>query len=252
MTWFHIPKRRIVLECVTNSDSAATYAPIARAGKFLPQWWADLAKTPKPSLIEAKLKQDMRACSGMVDTYSRGFMIPLWSALKVVVGEKGSGAYHYQYADEFSLAHVHAQYQRGSFLPDHDYQHLKLIAPWHIHCDEEVSFYSAQPTWNMATLADYSVLSGVLEFKYQNTVNINLMFNRKDTPNMVAIPLGQPLMHIMPLDKRPVEIKIVVDQNRYNKMISLNRALSFDYAYKNKKAIAKAQEGKCPFGFGKP
>jgi hypothetical protein len=191
----------------------------------------------------------MRACAGMVDTYSRGFMVPLWSALKVAIGEKGSGAYHYQYADEFSMAHVHGQSQRGAFLPDHDYQHLKLIAPWYIHCDEEVSFYSVQPTWNMSTFVDYSVLSGVLEFKYQNVVNINLMFSRGSAQKMVEIPLGQPLMHIMPLDKRPVEIKIIVDQNRYNKMVSLNRALSFNNAYKDKKTIAKSQTHGCPFGF---
>jgi hypothetical protein len=243
MSWFHIPKKKIVLECVTPSEAVAKFAPIARAGKFLPDWWKDIARNPP---TQAGI--DMRGCAGMVDMYSHGFMIPMWSELHVTIGAKGTNAYAYKYADKRSFAEAHPATQRGSFLPETEYQHLKLVAPWYIQCDEDVKFIFMQPTWNFPVLGEFEVLTGIVDYKYQHSANINTMFTRKDgMEKVVILPFGQPIAHVVPLDPRPVDIKIIVDPERYAQLHDRGAPLSFRNAYKQKKAIAKAQDKKCPF-----
>lgn len=249
MAFFHIRKSKIVLECVTPSAAVAKYAAIARSGKFLPEWWVDLAKNTTQNPKE--YSRDMRDCVGMLDSFSNGVSIPLWSELKVIVGARGQGGYQFQFADQKSFAESHAESQRGAYLPDAEYQHLKIAVPWFIECAEAVDFYCAQPTWNMTNLSDYTVLPGVVNFKYQHTANINLMFPRGDVTKEILLPLGQPMMQLMPLDNRPIEIKIIVDAERYTKLHDLTLPLTFSDGYRRKKAIIKTQESRCPFGFSR-
>jgi len=182
-----------------------------------------------------------------VDMYSHGFMIPLWSDLRVTVGAKNTTSYSFQYADKKSHAESHPQFQRGEFLPDTDYLHLKLVAPWYIQCAEDVNFVFLQPTWNFPVLGHVEVFNGLLNYKYQHTANINMMFPRLEVDKLVVMPLGQPLAHVIPLDPRPVDIKIVVDPTRYNQLSEISSPLCFTNSYKQKKAIAKTQDKKCPF-----
>ena len=248
MAWFHIPKKKIVLECVTPSEAVAKYAPIARAGKFLPDWWKDIARKPPREAPVREQSVDMRGCVGMVDMYSHGIMIPLWSDLRITIGEKGTTNHAFQYADKKSFAEAHPMYQRGEYLPELDYQHLKLVAPWYIQCTEETEFMFLQPTWNFPVLGEFEVLNGIVSYKYQHSANINMIFPRMaNTDKKITLPLGQPLAHVIPLDPRPVEIKIVVDPARWAQLNEISAPLHFIDAYKRKKAIEKMQDKKCPF-----
>ena len=244
MIW--LKKQKIVLECVTYREEVAMAAPIARAGHFLPQWWKDL---PASMVAPNNLYNNptMKTCVGMIQEYSYGIMLPLWSDLSLTVGAKGSSQHYYQFADATSSASYHSPDQRGDFMPDQNFLHLKINVPWQIYCDEDVDFFFTEPTWNMPSDVQYKVLSGIVNYKYQNNAGVNIIFPRSNETQKMLLHFGQPLAHIIPLDKRPLEIKIIVDEKRYKNTLESNtRHLSFLENYKKKRAILKTQGTKCP------
>jgi hypothetical protein len=246
-----VKKRKIVLECITASKTVATYAPIQRASKSIPKWWIDVVKNPEPVKEDLMHNTTMAGCTGMRDMYASGVMLPLWCELRVAVGSKGTGHYQYQFSDFKSKMGPHESGQRGEYLPDYDYLHLKIDSPWLFRCDEPINFYFAQPTWNIEKLEDYTIMPGVVDFKYQNTTNINVMFPRTDHMKVIDFPFRQPLAHIVPLDSRPIELKRILDKNLHAQIAESFSPITFVNSFKNKKAIDKKLESKCPFGFGR-
>lgn len=245
MTWFFTKKKKIVLECITYRAEVAAVAPIARAGNFLPQWWKDLPKSDSEHNNFTD-NPTMRSCAGMVHSYAHGVVLPLWSDVVINIGAKGTGEYRYQFSDATSTADNHNQIQRGEFMPDADFLHLKLIAPWQIYCEEDVNFVFTEPTWNTPPEGQYKVLPGIVNYKYQNIANINIMFERAGAPRKVQLSLGQPLAHIIPIDERPIEIKMIVDEDRYKSMYNMGaRRLSFFDDYKKKRFALKSNEIRC-------
>jgi len=244
---FFLPKKKIVLHFYTNSPVYSEYAPPEKANNFFPEWWKNLPKTYQEGDIEAST---MKGCVGFTDLYSKGFILPMWSSVKISVGEIGNPAWHYQYKDKSSNAGVHSPTQRGSYLPESQYQHLKLVAPWMVHCDEDVEFMFVEPTYNMEELNSFKVLPGVVNFKYQSSINVNLMIPRKSEPHEIEIPFLQPMVHIVPVSNREVDVKVLYDEEKYKYYSELSKLLTL-HNYRTRKKIIKEKEKKrCPFNFG--
>jgi hypothetical protein len=125
------------------------------------------------------------------------------------------------------------------------------VSPWLIECDEPVEFMCVEPTWTMVSTDEVTVLPGILDYKYQHATNINMLLKRKDADYKLMFELNTPMMQLVPLDNRPVELKIHFDPQEYNKKCRLHTPLkSFNWYHTNKKLLQQ-QEKRCPFGFGK-
>jgi len=81
--------------------------------------------------------------------------------------------------DEFITEHPPEQYQ--GFLDD-SYQHIKLSNPWALKTNKFVEFIWTDPTWSRSNLFDYSVLPGVVDYRYQQDAHINLFFQYLKEP----------------------------------------------------------------------
>lgn len=242
---FLFKKKKLVINCFTDRQDVATYAPIKPAHVFYPDWWKRLPKTiPAPErIVDAA---SMKYCIGMRDLYQHGIILPMWCDFSMDIGAVGDTSYRYRFADQQSSVQVHAPDQRGDFATEDLYQHLKIQSPWRLQCDEDVPFVWMEPTWNMDDLFQYKVLPSVVEFKYQHASHINMLAPRKKQEmSNLLIPFNTPLVQIMPLAERELDVRVIEDPKMFNRLFIAR--VSFVNSYKYTRAIDKRR---CPAGFG--
>jgi hypothetical protein len=128
------------------------------------------------------------------------------------------------------------------------YSHIKLGSPWLFKEKTGVKFSWHQSDWHRTDIIDRCrIVSGVVDYKYQNQTNVNL-FVKKSTN--VEFKAGEPLVHIIPIsDKRVVLKTHLVDPLEFSKMEY--RPAQYTNSYRTHKKSVEEQERKCPFGFGK-
>jgi hypothetical protein len=237
---FKFPKKKIVLDCFTYSEAVAIRTPISPASQHMPEWWKELPRT-ETSLT---LKRNMKRCSGLIDYYKASIAIPLWSDLAISVeGQE----YSWQFADMSSSANIHPAYQRGTWLPESEYGHVKLESPWLLTEKEGINWVWTQPVYGFDAPDRVIAPPAILNFYYQNTASVNLMlgFHRQ---GKFILPVGLPMAFITPMSDRKVDVKIhvVTKEQFFSKKLS---CVVFDNSYWKTVKLIDAQ--KCPFGFDK-
>jgi len=248
MSFFNFFKKAVVLHCYTDKPDVYNFAEIKEAKNFIPSWWKATPKNyvrPLSNLVDMKANT-IKNCTGFTDLYRQGVMLPMWCDCEVIVGETGSGAFHYQYSNGYSVARTHPEEQRGMQYPEQNYLHLKFEPEWALVCDEEINFLVTSPVWNQDAPESLIVLPGVLNFKYQSAVNINVLFKRETTTAQYLIPFGLPIAHLVPLTERRIVVKThLVSSDALKRIRSISAHTTFTGKYRNNKKIL--QEKKCPF-----
>ena len=240
---FIFKRKPIHLDCFTASSAVYTYAPIAKANRFVPDWWKAL---PREEQIQMGDQPNMRTCTGFIDLYGKGLMLPLWSDLMV---DFDGANYRFQYADQTSTLGQHNPTQAGTFIDGSETRHLKLQSPWLFFCDEDISWHFSQPVWNHLAAKDYCIPPGVVSYKNMHATEINILFRKQVTK--VRLVHGTPLVHIVPISERPLKISNhLVDANEYERRRLLSQAISFKGSHTKRVKIMQGKESKCPFGFG--
>lgn len=204
----------VYVDCYTDRKDVYDYAKIQPATRFYPNWWKRLKNKfgvddeQNPGL-EARYAGSMRHCMGFTELFRAAFCIPLWSDLRITVGPVGSNFHRWLFADKQSAAGVHSEKQRGDFLPNSHFQHLKLQTPWLLKCSEEVKFVFLDPSWTWGNeITDLIIPPGIIEFKYQAATNINMLIPRDAAlPKMFDLKYGTPLAFLVPMTERRVILR---------------------------------------------
>jgi hypothetical protein len=255
---FFFKNKKIVLDCFTSSDNAYNLFKIEPARKFIPSWWKNLPATYKVETSLAEMPT-MRTCLGINNNFKHGFIMPLWAETVLTITQVGHDRWIVagQGADAVTQVVSHHPSQWGDFIDNIKYMHIKISAPWLFKCNEDINWMWSQPSWNIKDFDEYSVLPGIIDFKYQSNANINMIARKLDNnnqPNLVTIPAGQPMVHLLPITERKVEIRNhLVSHEEWNKINSENSHISYINSYAKKKHIHKKieSESKCPFKFGR-
>lgn len=242
MTW--LGKKDIVLNLYTCAPSVFNYSPIVEAKKEIPSWFK---KLPMPYFNSpADHDLNMKVCTGVVDYYTNGFFLNLWSDLYLNIGRVGTTFYEWQYSDRESNLNTHRVDQWGHVLPETEYQHLKLQTPWIATCDTDIDFLVTQPDWRFDIDDKIHISSGILNFKYQCAMNVNLFIKRQKEDLEINLRYGTPLLHITPLTERKVILKThLVDHPKFMAIGAKNRPISFFRHYDLKKKIMRTSG--CPY-----
>ena len=250
---FFFKRKKITLDCFTDRPDVCKYTPIEFANKHYPEWWKKLPKTyntQNPNLNNTLGEQPtMKGCPGLIDNFQYGVVLPLWSDIAIHITHREC---NWQFSDHITPAQSHDPNQWVGFLPlERGQFHIKLESPWFFKTKDDIHWTFSQPTWNMSTISDYTVLPGVVSYKYQITTNINMIIHPKQDHRFI-IEAGQPIAHITPLSEREVIIKNhLIDTAEFNKM-------RFEYGTTNKfeknlswhkKMIDRNEKSKCPFHF---
>jgi hypothetical protein len=234
----------ITLDCYTDRPDVFYNSKIEPTSRKTPNWFKSI---PVDFGINDDLTttSSIRRCSGVNSLFSSGYVISMWSDLRVELGELGSKEYRWQYADKQSDAGEHPVIQRGDYAPPEKYQHLKLESPWHFHCSHDIPWVWLQNNWLTDSPDDYLVPPSIVEYHYQSTTNINMLFARSANKRLIDIKLGTPLVQIIPMtDKKVVIRHHLVSTDELNRLNAKNGSsmLSFVNSYQKTKKIKR-----CPF-----
>lgn len=236
-----LKKKPVTFRFVTANKSAYTFTKPERGTKFFPKWWKDLAKGHKQ-----RETTDMTHCHGFLDLYKKSIILPMWSYLKMDIGPIGTTFHEWSFADQHSDIKNHPQYQRGSFLPEEEHQHLKLISPWWMECDEDVAVSWQAVNWRDEQ-SKINVLSAIVTPKDVSAMNINIMLPREDKPTVYEIDAGDPLVQLIPLTEREFKIEHhYVSQEEFERRAPVT--LHGKYAKHTKALKFLKEQSKCPFG----
>jgi hypothetical protein len=234
-------KPTITVDCYTHRPEVYNLSKIDYATNFFPNWWKKL-----PKLIEDKnghkIVSTIKMCEGFRQLYENGLMIPLWTDF--ILDERGI-----TFADGKSAFQVHPSSQMEGFLGD-NFKHFKILSPWIFSTKKYCKFIWLEPTWNFSDIDFLRVVPGVIDYKYQNTTNINFFFNLKNF-RRIMFQKGSPLAHCIPLSEKRLIIKNhLVSKEEYDKISSISFPTTFFGKYKkHKEEIIKNEKRKCPFGF---
>lgn len=248
---FSSKKDEIVLNCYTYLPYAYEYAAIDYAINYAPNWWK---KTPARTTNE-KLAT-VKSCVSVLDYLKLGIVIPSWFEMDINLNPKSNNDVWYTWeASNPSVLtdNSHSPEQFAGFAGA-DGKNLKITSPWKFTTKEEVYFTWTQPTWHQRELMpNVFVLPGVLNFKFQNSTEINLFVINKENEESFTIPSLIPLAILHPLTERKVVIKNhLITKEEWDNMMGMRSLVlhrhSSDLTYKKRKNKYKQiEERQCPY-----
>lgn len=244
--FFFFKKKPVILDCFT-SHTGAFHAPVDHSVKFFPEWWKSLERNVYDTDIDMAGVENptMKNCIGFIDYFKKSITVPLWSDVSFRIGDKNRPGYIWNFADQYSKIEIHRSHQWGSFVPDNKYLHGKFVSPWKFKCKDEIFFKKSSAFYNYEQPDFMLFPPGLLEFKYQASVNINFFIVPGEQERNIFLKYYQPLVQFVPLTERPVKLKThLVSEEEYNK-IGLT-FVSFNRNYHKMKKAAK-NSSVCPF-----
>lgn len=234
---FFRKNKKIVLNFYTASPQAFNYAKPEKINSFIPNWFKKISSyNPNSNTVNH--------CPALLSYYKKGLVIPLWSDLKFKMDHK---EWKYEFADKKSVIASHSREQWEDCKELKDFNHFKLISPWVADCEEEIEFLWGPPNFLFHDL-NVHIVSGVVEYQFNTATHVQFFAKIPEKGNNfeVNLPLGLPLVHIVPLTDRTVEIKThLVSEEEYKRKYERSLSPFFEKRYFKAKKILK--NNKCPY-----
>lgn len=171
-----------------------------KANKYIPSWFKK-AKNPHES------KANIKLCTGLLNYFQQGYIIPLWCDLEIALDDLGNITWQSPHtAFKFDF---HNDWQYRDLLPDNEKD--QIVAVLKPHCP----FYAdITKGWSLMQLPMYyefqqgwNTMPGVFPSFIYPELNQQIIIYRsffEDIPRENGIrkriiPLGTPLVHLVPV-----------------------------------------------------
>lgn len=240
-------RNKIVVDCFTYDRSAYELTPITHSYKAMPDWWKELENYGIGTSIKSNSdEKNMRKCYGFTELYKKSFKLECWTDINLKVLPNNEG-YRYYIASNL-IPEDHPRRQYGSLYENH--YHMKLISPWRIHEKTGIKFVFNPATWELDKLRNVTILPGMVEFEMNLETNVNMFLKKPDKDAYeMTINLGQPLVQIIPVTEKNVELKLhLIDLVEFEKMNSVFRSFrGHREVLRLKKRNEDRKVKKCPF-----
>lgn len=254
---FFFKNKTVTLDAFTYDEVIKDTAPILPAIRFFPQWMKDLPAEFTEEMVIPESKEihhipalNIKSCQGVVDYYKQGFIAPLWTDVSMVVYP--DGRYSYTSAEAPFEAPNHPRSQWSGY---DNYTHFKIILPWYLEEKTGVKFLIQRPFYTSNSdpvLINKMVpAGGVVDFKNQNTLHMHTFFEKPPFRYEFIMKIGTPIVHIIPLSDKNVNIKlhVISEQEWIKKNTKTTGAKTFTNMSLKKRSIMNAlkDESKCPY-----
>jgi len=236
MNIFNKKKDKINLQCYTTMQSLVDLFPPEVNKDGLPNWYHQLPKEEGWVTV--------RHCNGFQDLYKNSIIIRSWSDIDIEVRPDGSIAYDFACKDEIKtpLERHHIDSQAMGAWPG--YCNVKLMSPWYFKTDKMYKWLMIPAVWDQKDPLEWTISTGILEFKYQHVTNINCLLKLKPEPYMVSIKAGQALVQLIPLieDDWEMNIELFDERDWVKKFGRWNHA--FHLTYQKTRAMLEKKRNK--------
>ncbi len=237
---FIFKKKEIVLDCFTTEPYVYNFNKINLISEHYPLW---LKNTKKDYEVEFFKQSTIKKCIALTEMYKHGAVIPMWSDLAMNIKDK---EIRWQFADTRTNIDSHDKKQWDNFSDVNQFCQFKIYSPWFFQTKKDIKFYWTKPFWNFPLQSNIQVATGIIDFKYNHSTNINFFVDY--TKNIdIFIKAEEPLIHIIPLSDCKLIIKNHLIDN-LKELKFLNNYV-FQNSYASKKAKDIKEQKKCPFGF---
>lgn len=225
---FFFKKKEIVLDCFCSDEYLLRTQPVEKSTKFYPEWWKKLDNNVNGGKWPSST---MKRCLGFTDYFTNSFTIPLWSDLAIKIDE--NRLFEWQFSDQKSTADVHPPEQRGEYLPESSYGHMKIHSPWAFKTKEDIMFSWSSPIWNFDLPDSIIIPPAIIKFYIQHQSHVNLFVNLKEQKNLL-IPFGQPMAQLLPMTERKVKlVRHLVDEKEIKRITSIQTPVTFINKYRS-------------------
>jgi len=230
---FNIIKRPVELHFYTNDPLVYEYFQIDRGVKWFPDW----IKNIDPALNEpnfSQYKKTIKKCPGVLELYKNSFILPLWTELGINIKNK---SVHISVSDNSTRIDSHADFQRGTFLPQAENIHLKIVSPWRTETKSSVQFLISACSFSSETLiSQFHIPNAIRSYNISAGNNIHAFISNHDQD--ISIEAGTPLVHIFPLTDKKVNLQCHFDPEKFHYLEALQpNRFSFSGSYFAKKKL---------------
>lgn len=233
---------------VTNAQILETY-PIIEARHHYPDWWKSMPKSYAEVNSHSSFKEDVstiKLCSGFIDLYQKGFIIPLWSDLRFET--LINSPVRFNSPDNFVNVNFHPAEQLPPEL--RKFVNVKILSPWAVSEKSGVKFHFGPAFWNNPDFLNKILTPpGIVDYKIQHGTHINLLVPNRN--NMYFFPANTALAHITPITEKKVVLhRHLISQSEYDSRFTAYRPKYVGSMNERKKRIKSlTSESKCPFRF---
>lgn len=212
--------KKIVVDCFVNHPQIAEKFNIRKSIKTAPDWWKKLPSSymNKDATTQVSWRHNtMRKCLGFVDLYRNSWTLPMWADMALRTSEDGT----YGFLTPINVLNAplsaHDPEQHGYNFKN--FFVMKLASPWFLFEKKGIKFAFVGADWSLLNdCPDIRIPSGLLDFKYNNSSNVNLFLPRKNAEYQFSA--GTPLVHFIPLTERKVEFKThCVSDSEYKEIV---------------------------------
>jgi hypothetical protein len=209
ITIFRRPSK-IHIDCFTWMHDLPKLYPVLQASECIPHFFKNIPSTVKTPTGPSR--GTLRTCPGANDLFRSGIILQAWS--DIYLNWKSPNVFW----EPQGSAESHSSLQWNNSKELKDFYHFKLNSPWKFKEKTGVKFLMTNCFWHETT-APYFVVNGMLEFKYQNTTNVNTWVNRNQFPNETTITAGTPLAQIIPCSEKDIVLhQHQISMDEYLKM----------------------------------
>jgi hypothetical protein len=171
----------------------------------------------------------------------------LWTDVSVEIHRDKGGQIRSDYAtaDRVSALQPHDPQQWQGYIDSQQYQHYKILAPWHIEASEPVKFVMSPHPDMLAHMGAVTVPPGDIDFVYQRAIHVNTFWHtdaQGDASHLLTAGTG--LVSLTPIEPRHIIVRThCVTLDEFNRK---NYTPKFLGLYRERYARDQERKG-CPF-----
>lgn len=244
----------IHVDCFTCDNDVYINTPIVKAGKTFPDWFKDLPKAEHKFLIDDKTGKhfhdanyNLKNCQAVLELYKRGIVLESWCEYHMEMDMKNLTPHYWWSGVKSKGIEFHPKIQIGKGF--NNYHHMKLMSPWYFREKTGIKFMWVGAEWALDKF-NFKILPGVISYDTQSATNVNIMYPYET--KQFTIPIGNPLVHIIPLSEKRMNFKNHLISKEEHKMILMDSGKVSFYGWRNILELRERNKkrGTCPFGFG--
>tara|TARA_R100000734_G_scaffold19094_2_gene18041 strand:- start:3739 stop:4428 length:690 start_codon:yes stop_codon:yes gene_type:complete len=197
---FLFKRKTIVLDCFTFIDMIEEKFPITESINYIPDWFKKAPKSEETEVLE--VVTSIRKCSGMLDLFKRGAVLPLPCDVKIGTWYEND-VYNVKSYNRLSPEYI--------FLNNFTETFHKLNMPWLIKTKSKMPFLLTNCHYH-SKRPNITVVNGITHFHWAPQIHVFFhLFKEKggteENPNITLLEGGYPIIHIMPTENVKVKVK---------------------------------------------